>query len=148
MLTDAVTHLRRAKPYDLVYSVHGLGYIDPDRLLPALAQALKPGGRLLFSVLHAASPPESPQRDWTRIRRAAARTSPLRTLQALIGVDLWAVRRSPARLSAPPGNWRSSAVLHRGEILGTRQQAHSAGLPSAYVSDGRYVPFRLGRADG
>jgi SAM-dependent methyltransferase len=62
MLADAVTHLRRAEPYDPVCSVHGLGDIDPDRLLPALTQALKPGGRLLFSVLHtnsAGTPPSS-----------------------------------------------------------------------------------------
>ncbi|MGW3626969.1 methyltransferase domain-containing protein [Streptomyces sp. NPDC000880] len=62
MLADAVTHLRSAEPYDLVHSVHGLGYINPHRLLPALAQALKPGGRLLFSVLHtnsAGAPPSS-----------------------------------------------------------------------------------------
>ncbi|MFC4610290.1 class I SAM-dependent methyltransferase [Streptomyces maoxianensis] len=61
VLADAVTHLRStAEPYDLIYSVHGLGYINPHRLLPALMQALKPGGRLVFSVLHtnsAGAPP-------------------------------------------------------------------------------------------
>ncbi|MEU9337966.1 methyltransferase, FxLD system [Streptomyces sp. NPDC048290] len=50
---DAVTHLSgTAKPYDLVYAVHALSYIDPYRLLPALAMALRRGGRLVFSVLH------------------------------------------------------------------------------------------------
>ncbi|GGN79839.1 hypothetical protein GCM10011579_064740 [Streptomyces albiflavescens] len=51
-LADAADHLVRADPYDLIYSIHGLGYIDPRRLLPALTTALKPGGRLVFSVLH------------------------------------------------------------------------------------------------
>ncbi|MFB6977546.1 class I SAM-dependent methyltransferase [Streptomyces scopuliridis] len=51
-LGDAVDYLRQADPYDLVYSIHGFGYIDPGRLLPALAAATKPGGRLVFSVLH------------------------------------------------------------------------------------------------
>ncbi|MFE7186149.1 class I SAM-dependent methyltransferase [Streptomyces erythrochromogenes] len=49
---DAVDHLHHAEPYDVIYSVHGFGYIDPHRLLPALRTALKPGGRLAFSVLH------------------------------------------------------------------------------------------------
>ncbi|MFD0375690.1 class I SAM-dependent methyltransferase [Streptomyces sp. NPDC127112] len=49
---DAVAHLRAAEPYDLIYSVCSLPYLDPDRALPALAGALKPGGRLLFSALH------------------------------------------------------------------------------------------------
>ncbi|MER7956931.1 class I SAM-dependent methyltransferase [Streptomyces sp. NPDC096030] len=50
--TDAVEHLQTTQPYDVIYSVHGFGYIDPHRLLPALRTALKPGGRLAFSVLH------------------------------------------------------------------------------------------------
>jgi 8-oxo-dGTP pyrophosphatase MutT (NUDIX family) len=49
---DAVEHLRSAEPYDVVYSVNAVPYIDPHRLLPALAAALKPGGRLCFTVLH------------------------------------------------------------------------------------------------
>ncbi|MFF9671260.1 NUDIX domain-containing protein [Streptomyces eurythermus] len=49
---DAVSHLRDAEPYDLIYSVSGLPFTDPRRLLPALASGLKPGGRLLFSALH------------------------------------------------------------------------------------------------
>lgn len=49
---EAVEHLKKAEPYDLIYSIHGFGYIDPHRLLPAAASALNPGGRLLFSVLH------------------------------------------------------------------------------------------------
>ncbi|GAA2254307.1 hypothetical protein GCM10010232_49180 [Streptomyces amakusaensis] len=58
---DAVTHLSgESKPYDLVCAVHALSYIDPHRLLPALTTALRPGGRLVFSVLHtnsAGNPP-------------------------------------------------------------------------------------------
>ncbi|GGZ49682.1 hypothetical protein GCM10010387_49940 [Streptomyces inusitatus] len=58
---DAVTHLSgESEPYDLVCAVHALSYIDPHRLLPALATALRPGGRLVFSVLHtnsAGNPP-------------------------------------------------------------------------------------------
>ncbi|WP_331726358.1 class I SAM-dependent methyltransferase [Streptomyces sp. NBC_00470] len=49
---DAVEHLQRSEPYDVIYSIHGVGYMDPHRLLPALRTALKPGGRLVFSVLH------------------------------------------------------------------------------------------------
>ncbi|WP_432117612.1 bifunctional class I SAM-dependent methyltransferase/NUDIX hydrolase [Streptomyces sp. bgisy032] len=49
---DAVEHLQRSGPYDVIYSVNAVPYIDPHRLLPALAAALTPGGRLLFTVLH------------------------------------------------------------------------------------------------
>ncbi|GAB2992533.1 hypothetical protein GCM10023080_068040 [Streptomyces pseudoechinosporeus] len=50
---DAVEYLTQAiEPYDVIYSIHGFGYIDPHRLLPAVASALKPDGRLFFSVLH------------------------------------------------------------------------------------------------
>lgn len=52
LLGDAVDHLTRCEPYDLVYSVHGLGYLDPHRSLPAVHHGLRPGGRLVFSVLH------------------------------------------------------------------------------------------------
>lgn len=49
---DAVAHLRESEPYDLVYSVHGLSYIDPHRLLPALRDGIRLHGRLVFSTLH------------------------------------------------------------------------------------------------
>jgi len=52
LLGDAVDHLYRCEPYDLVYSVHGLGYLHPHHSLPALHRGLHPGGRLVFSVLH------------------------------------------------------------------------------------------------
>lgn len=52
ILADAVQHLEHAGKYDVIYSIHGLAYMDPRRLLPVLATALAPGGRLVFSVLH------------------------------------------------------------------------------------------------
>ncbi|MEV6423627.1 methyltransferase domain-containing protein [Streptomyces sp. NPDC051662] len=50
--SDAADHLRDADPYDLVYSVSGVPFTDPRRLLPALANGVRPGGRLIFSALH------------------------------------------------------------------------------------------------
>ncbi|MFC7843226.1 NUDIX domain-containing protein [Streptomyces sp. NPDC057382] len=60
ILADAVQHLHAAEPYDVVYSVNAVPYIDPHRLLPALAGALKPGGRLCFTVLHSNSAGDGP----------------------------------------------------------------------------------------
>ncbi|WP_086565714.1 bifunctional class I SAM-dependent methyltransferase/NUDIX hydrolase [Streptomyces africanus] len=60
VLGDAVEHLHSAEPYDVVYSVNAVPYIDPHRLLPALAAALKPGGRLCFTVLHTNSRGDGP----------------------------------------------------------------------------------------
>ncbi|GAA3387788.1 class I SAM-dependent methyltransferase [Streptomyces roseoviridis] len=57
---DAVDHLREAAPYDLVYSVSGIPFLDPHRLLPALAAGLTPGGRLVFSALHTNSHGDGP----------------------------------------------------------------------------------------
>ncbi|MFD8550192.1 bifunctional class I SAM-dependent methyltransferase/NUDIX hydrolase [Streptomyces fradiae] len=57
---DAVAHLREADPYDLIYSVSGVPFLDPHRLLPALANGLKPGGRLVFSALHTNSDGNGP----------------------------------------------------------------------------------------
>nr|WP_063782431.1 class I SAM-dependent methyltransferase [Streptomyces antibioticus] len=57
---DAAEYLKGAEPYDVVYSVHGVPYIDPHRLLPALASALTPGGRLVFSALHTTSAGDGP----------------------------------------------------------------------------------------
>ncbi|MFD6334842.1 NUDIX domain-containing protein [Streptomyces niveus] len=82
---DAVDHLRQAAPYDVVYSVHGLGYIDPGRLLPALAAAIKPGGRLVFSVLHTNSDGSGPSPTLTpRTERL-----PLAGHDTPIGVRMW-----------------------------------------------------------
>ncbi|MET8331701.1 bifunctional class I SAM-dependent methyltransferase/NUDIX hydrolase [Streptomyces sp. NPDC005181] len=52
LLGDAVEHLQTTEPYDVIYSIGGFPYIDPHRLLPALAAALKPDGKLCFTVLH------------------------------------------------------------------------------------------------
>ncbi|MGQ4436778.1 MULTISPECIES: bifunctional class I SAM-dependent methyltransferase/NUDIX hydrolase [unclassified Streptomyces] len=60
VLADAVDHLRTAAPYDVIYSVHSIPYIDPHRLLPALAAGVKPGGRLCFTVLHTNSQGDGP----------------------------------------------------------------------------------------
>ncbi|MGA6160403.1 class I SAM-dependent methyltransferase [Stenotrophomonas sp. NPDC087984] len=49
---DAVDHLEQTEPYDVIYSIHAVPYIDPHRLLPALTPALRPDGRLVFSALH------------------------------------------------------------------------------------------------
>ncbi|MFE0455260.1 NUDIX domain-containing protein [Streptomyces sp. NPDC058914] len=57
---DAVAHLRAARPYDVVCSVNAVPYVDPRRLLPALATALRPGGTLCFSVLHTNSRGDGP----------------------------------------------------------------------------------------
>ncbi|WP_435058142.1 bifunctional class I SAM-dependent methyltransferase/NUDIX hydrolase [Streptomyces sp. bgisy060] len=57
---DAVTHLQEAAPYDLIYSVSGMPFLDPHRLLPALATSIKPGGRLVFSALHTNSNGDGP----------------------------------------------------------------------------------------
>jgi len=61
VLADAVDHLTTTTPaYDTVYSVNCVPYIDPRRLLPALAGALEPGGRLVFSALHTNSTGHGP----------------------------------------------------------------------------------------
>ncbi|WP_328580446.1 bifunctional class I SAM-dependent methyltransferase/NUDIX hydrolase [Streptomyces sp. NBC_00370] len=57
---DAADHLRSAEPYDLVYSVSALPFNDPRRLLPALANGIRPGGRLIFSALHTNSDGHGP----------------------------------------------------------------------------------------
>jgi len=57
---DAVEHLGTAEPYDVVYSVNAVPYIDPRRLLPALARALRPGGTLCFTALHTNSRGDGP----------------------------------------------------------------------------------------
>ncbi|MCZ0987859.1 bifunctional class I SAM-dependent methyltransferase/NUDIX hydrolase [Streptomyces diastatochromogenes] len=57
---DGVEHLRTAAPYDVIYSLSTLHFLDPHRLLPALAAALKPGGRLCFTVLHTNSQGSGP----------------------------------------------------------------------------------------
>ncbi|GAB7102664.1 hypothetical protein JCM4814A_09780 [Streptomyces phaeofaciens JCM 4814] len=62
---DAVDHLRAAEPYDVILSVNAVPYVDPRRLLPALATGLVPGGTLCFSVLHTDSLGHGPVSDVT-----------------------------------------------------------------------------------
>ncbi|MGQ4334289.1 bifunctional class I SAM-dependent methyltransferase/NUDIX hydrolase [Streptomyces hayashii] len=57
---DAVAHLRAAQPYDVIYSVNAVPFVDPRRLFPALATALAPGGTLCFSALHTDSQGHGP----------------------------------------------------------------------------------------
>ncbi|WP_127452717.1 bifunctional class I SAM-dependent methyltransferase/NUDIX hydrolase [Streptomyces sp. B29(2018)] len=57
---DGADHLRAAPPYDLVYSISGLPFTDPRRLLPALANGVRPGGHLIFSALHTNSAGRGP----------------------------------------------------------------------------------------
>ncbi|WP_437114120.1 bifunctional class I SAM-dependent methyltransferase/NUDIX hydrolase [Streptomyces collinus] len=57
---DAVDHLGTSTPYDVIYSVSTLHFLDPLRLLPALAASLTPGGRLYFTVLHTNSAGDGP----------------------------------------------------------------------------------------
>ncbi|MFD9418751.1 class I SAM-dependent methyltransferase [Streptomyces goshikiensis] len=49
---DAVEHLARAEPYDLIYAVSVFPFADPARIVPAVVQGLRPRGRLVFSALH------------------------------------------------------------------------------------------------
>jgi SAM-dependent methyltransferase len=57
---DAVDHLNTTTPYDVIYSLSTFHFLNPHRLLPALATALKPGGRLYFTVLHTNSAGDGP----------------------------------------------------------------------------------------
>ncbi|MBT2511212.1 class I SAM-dependent methyltransferase, partial [Streptomyces sp. ISL-98] len=52
VLADATEHLETAEPYDVIYSMNAVPYIDPHRLLPAVATALRPGGTFFFTALH------------------------------------------------------------------------------------------------
>ncbi|HBF84496.1 MAG TPA: SAM-dependent methyltransferase [Streptomyces sp.] len=51
--SDVVKHARTAPDsYEVLYSVFGaVDFTDPHELLPSLATALRPGGRLVFSTL-------------------------------------------------------------------------------------------------
>ncbi|MCX4677647.1 class I SAM-dependent methyltransferase [Streptomyces sp. NBC_01433] len=51
--SDAVKHARTAPDsYDVLYSIFGaVDFTDPHELLPSVATALRPGGRLVFSTL-------------------------------------------------------------------------------------------------
>ncbi|MFB7645730.1 methyltransferase domain-containing protein [Streptomyces sp. NPDC056084] len=52
-LDDALNYLDSADAYDIIYAVNSLSYLpDPPEALAAVADALAPGGRFVFSVLH------------------------------------------------------------------------------------------------
>ncbi|MFI6059195.1 class I SAM-dependent methyltransferase [Streptomyces sp. NPDC051286] len=88
---DAVEYARAGAPYDVVYSVHALGYIDPDRSLPAIRDALRTGGRLVFSVLHTDADGAGPS-ETVRPRRAEVRLrdhTPLPVHMWVIAPSLW-----------------------------------------------------------
>ncbi|MEU9446013.1 NUDIX domain-containing protein [Streptomyces sp. NPDC048304] len=57
---DAVEYLGKAALYDVIYSLSTFHFLNPHRLLPALSTAVKPGGRLCFTVLHANSAGNGP----------------------------------------------------------------------------------------
>lgn len=57
---EAVEHLGTAAPYDVIFSLSTFHFLDPHRLLPVLAAALRPGGRLYFTVLHTNSDGHGP----------------------------------------------------------------------------------------
>ncbi|MER6589474.1 MULTISPECIES: class I SAM-dependent methyltransferase [Micromonospora] len=62
---DARAFLTRTRPLDICFSIFGaVGLCPPEQLLPLIAQHLRPGGRLLFSV------PDPP---WLGPRRAVMR---------------------------------------------------------------------------
>jgi 2-polyprenyl-3-methyl-5-hydroxy-6-metoxy-1,4-benzoquinol methylase len=42
VLGDAIEHVHQAEPYDVVYSVHGLGFIDPAAAFPPCAPHFAP----------------------------------------------------------------------------------------------------------
>ncbi len=89
---DAVGYLRAAEPYDVIYSLSAVHFIDPHRLLPALAAALRPGGRLCFTVLHTNSSgdgPSSKVRYRPEILRLAGGGGELTVHMWVLTTDLW-----------------------------------------------------------
>lgn len=77
---DAVEYLGTTAPYDVIYSLSTFHFLDPHRLLPALSTAVKPGGRLYFTVLHTNSAGDGPASTVTPrpeiLRLVAATISP------------------------------------------------------------------------
>ncbi|MGI5457637.1 bifunctional class I SAM-dependent methyltransferase/NUDIX hydrolase [Streptomyces sp. CA-249302] len=106
LLGDAAAHLRDAEPYDLVYSVHGLSYIDPYRLLPVLRDGIRPNGRLVFSVLHT-DLNEGPSTTVTARHGEVrlAKTAPIPVQMWVLAPDVW------ERLLAENGFAVESTVL-------------------------------------
>ncbi|MEU6230540.1 class I SAM-dependent methyltransferase [Streptomyces sp. NPDC047042] len=81
---DAVELLWQAQAYDLVYSIHGIGFLDPHRVLPSAHHGLRPEGRIVFSVLHTDMHESGPSES-VEPRRLQVRLKGLEPLD----VDLW-----------------------------------------------------------
>ncbi|WP_377273277.1 NUDIX domain-containing protein [Peterkaempfera sp. SMS 1(5)a] len=112
VLADAVDHLAQADPYDVIYSVHGFAYNDPRRLLPAVAAALRPEGRLVFSVLHTDSLGHGPS------DLAAPRPESLRLVGGgELTVQMWVP--TPERWEALLEEY--GLVVERVEVLGAAE---------------------------
>ncbi|WP_411150124.1 bifunctional class I SAM-dependent methyltransferase/NUDIX hydrolase [Streptomyces sp. A30] len=115
LLGDAVTHLSDTEPYDLVYSVHGLSYIAPHRLLPVLRDGIRPHGRLVFSTLHTnlnglgPSPTVTARQEEVRL----AKTAPIPVQMWILAPDVW------ERLLAEHGFTVESVDLLRAPDPGT-----------------------------
>ncbi|MEU2874052.1 class I SAM-dependent methyltransferase [Streptomyces olivoreticuli] len=95
ILADILDHLRQEEePYDVVYAMHALGFVDPHQLLPALASRIRPGGRLIFSVLHTnrdglgPSPTVSPRPEGVRLGNDGMLTTPMWVLTPALWEDL------------------------------------------------------------
>ncbi|MFF4408437.1 NUDIX domain-containing protein [Streptomyces sp. NPDC001407] len=95
VLADALEHLRQEGDlYDVVYAMHSLGFIDPHQLLPALAPRVRPGGRLVFSVLHTnrdglgPSTTVSPRDEGVRLANEGMLTTPMWVLTPALWEDL------------------------------------------------------------
>ncbi|MGC5009019.1 class I SAM-dependent methyltransferase [Streptomyces sp. DT203] len=88
---DAIEYAGAGAPFDVVYSVHGLGYIDPDRALPAIRDALRTGGRLVFSVLHTNAAGVGPSKNVRpRLEKVCLRgESPLPVHMWVLAPGLW-----------------------------------------------------------
>ncbi|MFJ5733987.1 class I SAM-dependent methyltransferase [Streptomyces microflavus] len=92
LCADAVAHLNDADPYDLIYAVCSMPYLDPDRLLPVLANALVPGGRLLFSALHTNSAGTGPSSELVarpEILRLPGTTEDHQVMMWALTPELW-----------------------------------------------------------
>ncbi len=90
---DVFDHLsRHASAWDVVYSVNGaLCFTDPRWLLPAIAKALRPGGRLVFSTLHTNYLGEPPSRTVAPSpqRLVMKDKEPQRVYRWVLAPDVW-----------------------------------------------------------
>ncbi|MGW3651696.1 class I SAM-dependent methyltransferase [Streptomyces sp. NPDC000878] len=90
---DAATYLtEHPSAFDVAYCVFGaLDFTDPDTLLPAVAEALRPGGLLVFSTLahyRNGSPPETEPRP-AEIPTRQADGTPATMLRWVLDIPVW-----------------------------------------------------------